>query len=276
MKPTRIAAMGGIAVLGLAGCGAESADGADRIEALETQVQELQQQLEEMEQQQPTSGGLFEEREFNSRMTGDVEAAIGEVVEVDLGPFENENNYAGTVALTSIEFVNTCNDYESEVGQFAYLGFDISADDEAEDAIDFNSNAFRWDDYHYALSTPESLACELDLGHQDPIEPGESGQYTAVWEVPSTSATLQWREPTYIVSWEITGEDNAEAIEGPDEDVTETEPPNGTDSSNVSFDDCDEAWTHWGGIMNDELDGQEIDGQELADIEDWINENGCH
>lgn len=279
----------------------------ERIDELEAEVESLQQELDEA-QSTPDVSGLFTEAEdeFNSRMDGAVQASIGEPVEVDLGPYENENNFAATVTLSAVEFSDTCVNHAptgetspSEAGQFASLTWDIDVDADADNAFDFNTNAFRWDDYHYALSTPTSLDCELDLGHQDPIEPGESGQYTAIWDVPTTTAELQWMEPTYIVTWTIDG-DESESGEGaeegtttaPDDDVAESSGDNLPSADEVDFygpighplelqvdiktiENCETADIIWGGLMNGEMEGFDIDTQYLAELEDWMQGNGC-
>lgn len=169
--------------------------------------------------------------DYTGRMTGPVDAVVGEPVEVDLGPFEGEGDFAGTVALSSVEFSDTCvydardgSTHETKAGQFVSLTFDIEADSDAEEPIEFSSNSFRWDDYHYSLSTPESLDCELDLGHQDPVEPGESGSYTAIWDVPSTAAELQWSDPAHTVTWQIDGNEPAEDSEETVSDAVEEHP----------------------------------------------------
>lgn len=252
--------------------------------------------------------------ESTGRMTEDVTAEIGEPVEVDLGPFVEGNDFAATVTLSAVEFSDTCVNYApggetspSEAGQFASLTWDIDVDAEADNAFDFNVNEFRWDDYHYALSTPTSLDCELDLGHQDPIEPGESGQYTAIWDVPTTSAELQWREPTHTVTWIIDGDEGdadaapePEAAEPEAEDAAESAVVDDTEPYSAQFpsanevdlyapkshpdelmvdintiEDCETAGLIEGSLMNGELEGFDIDYQYLGLLQNWMQGNGC-
>lgn len=53
-----------------------------------------------------------------------------------------------------------------------------------------------------------------------------------------------------------------------EEDATLEEEP-------ISFESCEDADFHWGGLMNDDLDGLDIDDRELADTEAWMQENRC-
>ena len=159
--------------------------------------------------------GAFGDGEYTSRMTGPVEAEFGEPVEIDLGPFANENDYAGTVALTGLEFRDDCPDYRGDAEDaptpdnesFLYLTFEIETDEEAEDPIDMSGHEFVWGDYPYSVAGYEAFNCESDLGRQDPVEPGDSGFYTMVWDVPSTEVELEYREPTHVVTWEIDGDE---------------------------------------------------------------------
>lgn len=81
---------------------------------------------------------------------------------------------------------------------------------------------------------------------------------------------------------EDTGSTTAEwAVEGAEEQLSlygcEVSAPQDADggSSGVSFDSCEEADFHWGGLMNDDLGGLDIDDQELAETEAWMQDNGC-
>lgn len=279
-------------------------DDQDRIEELEAEVQSLEEQLDEA-QAEPDLAALFpEEDDFNSRMDGPVEARVGDPVEIDLGPFENANDYAATVTLSDVEFTDTCvhdsrdgSTNVSEVGTFVYLTFDIETAAEAEDTFDFNKNAMRWNDYRYHLMSMEAMTCEEDLGFQDPIEPGETAQMTLVLDVPDTEAEFIWQEPTYDVTWIIDGDESVTQQGTPSDDSDQNQDSNessasaGINADDIDFyqisdpselyadistlSDCETASTIWGSLLNAEIEGFDIDGAYLADLEDWMAANSC-
>lgn len=253
------------ALLALTGCGSGADE--ERIAELEEQVSALEEELEA----QSLSDMPFDiPDEFNSRMTGPVEATVGEPVEVDIGIFEGENNYSGVVTLESVEFSDTCASGQvPESGVFATLEFSLDADPEADSALDFNSNTLSWPGHSGHLSSIEALDCEIALDSYDAIEPGQSGQYLMVLELPETDGVLEWSEPTFPVMWSIGDGSSSEPTE-----ESSGEDGSAADSS-ITFDSCEDADFHWGGLMNDDLDGLEIDEQELADTEAWMQDNGC-
>lgn len=265
MKRIPVATVALGALLALTGCGSDADQ--ERIAELEEQVSALEQEVEAQSQ----SDMPFDiPEEFNSRMTGPVEATIGEPVEVDVGIYEGENNHAGVVTLDSVEFSDTCGDGQvPESGVFATLEFSLETDPEADSALDFNSNTLSWPGYSRHLSSVEALDCEIALDSRDAVEPGQSGQYLMVLELPETNGVLEWSEPTFPVMWSIGDGSSGESTEeSPGEDDSAAE-------SSISFDSCEEADFHWGGLMNDDLDGLEVDEEELADTEAWMQDNGC-
>lgn len=214
-----------------------------------------------------------DEPELNSRMVGPVEASVGEAVEVDLGPLEEENNFAGTVTLESVSFTDTCGDgLESQAGQFATLTFLLDSDPDSDEELDFNGNTLSWPDHNDHLYSPESLDCQLMIGSDDPVGGGESGEYVMVLDLPDSTGELEWGDPTHPVVWSINGDEQSDGSEEPAEAPAAG---GGASVEGVDFESCEESELTWGELKNAELDGVPVDEEFLAGVESWMQENGC-
>lgn len=164
---------------------------------------------------------IWGDRTFTGRMSEDVQAELGEPVELDMGVSQSYGNYVGTISLDGVEFVESCEttfeDAVPEFGHFLIAEVTLSSDEAAEDDWNISESDFRWDGFDENPATYAAFQCEETFGGtNDQLRPGDEVTRTKVFDVPDTDGVLSYRGGLFDVDWQIG--DGAESTGGaPDE-----------------------------------------------------------
>lgn len=203
MKNTTPAiAAAGVALLLMSACGSDDEGQPADAEQEDTASEDVTEEAED------AGDPILDEREFTGRMEGDVDAEIGEAVEIDEGAFEDHGDYVGTVTLESVESATSCTslvgEHESRNGTYLFATFTIDVDEDAEGAFDFTDAGWRWEDFDDHVVHGDTFSCKDEAnGLLDPIEPGETGERIEVFDVPEEAGYLIYRETTHDVTWDL-------------------------------------------------------------------------
>lgn len=148
------------------------------------------------------------------------------------------------------------NEAEDEEDIFRMM-FDCEDSETVEECEQAYADGVDADMLDYDIGTCVELVEQLERDGGDPLM-----DCTSVTVPNSEFYVIFEEEMGYSVPGVLQAEDAAEEPAEPDE-------------SDVSFDSCEDADMHWGGLMNDDLDGLEVDPDELAQTEAWLQDNGC-
>lgn len=235
---------------------------------------------------------LLQDRQFTGRMGGPVDAELGEPVQIDHGPFTSYGDYVGTLTLDRLEKIESCEMYSDDATaadgrQLAQAWFTVDASD-SEETFEFSQTDFEAQDDDAVNSESSSLAggdtwsCQDHLELPDPVEAGASGERVLIFELPEPDSIIIYIGGVFDVTWGKEDNDSSEAQAGdalPSAGEIDfygpINHPSDLQADISTLEDCETAEIIWGGLINGELEGFDIDQEYLADLESWMQANGC-
>lgn len=238
------------------------------------------------------------DRTYTGRMGADVDAEIGEPVEIDQSPTVSYGDYVGTMTLDRVETLDSCDTGDGQHvaedgGQLVQARFTIDTTD-SDETFDLSGPNFYSPDESATNAEESSIYGDYDLwmcqnqpGQPEDVEPGQEVERTLIFELPEADSPIIYTSGLFDVTWDWAGEGDAEETAEAEEsdalpDAEDVDLYGGgfshPDEVMVDIDslsDCETADAVWGGLINGELEGFEIDQGYLSELESWMQANGC-
>ena len=239
------------------------------------------------------------DRTYTGRMGSEVSAELGEPVEIDQSAFVEHGDFVGTLTLDRVEAIDSCDTGNGEYAvadgrQMVQAWFTIDTTESGE-TFDFSGPHFKAPDDSAENAEEASIHSEYDLymcqnqpGQPEDVAPGHEVERTLFFDLPSPDSPITYTSGLFDVTWEESASAD-DAVDHPESEPSDSDLPDAQDidffgpisdpselmADITTLEDCETADMIWGGLMNGEIEGLDIDQDYLAELEAWMQENDC-